>query len=72
MATEPTTIAVTVLKRLVLSRYLYELAAQNGRAERDVALSACVNLLQDSIEIFMVAGLDHLNANVGARTEFPQ
>jgi hypothetical protein len=33
---------------------------------------ACVNLLQDAIEIFLLAALDHLNANVTARTEFAQ
>jgi hypothetical protein len=62
----------SVLKRLVLSRYFFELALQNVRSEQEVADSACVNLLQDSIEIFFLAAFDVLNVATAGRTDFPQ
>src|SRR5258708_8222900 len=61
-----------VIRRLILSRYLFQLAEQNARSDQDVAASACIHLLQDSAEIFLLAALDHLNAKVGARIDFPQ
>lgn len=62
----------SVTKRLVLSRYFFELALQNVRSEQEVADSACVNLLQDSIEIFFLAAFDVLNVFTTGRTDFPQ
>jgi hypothetical protein len=62
----------TVIRRLKLSRYLFQLASQNARSDLDVASSASVNLLQDAIEIFLLAAIDHLNIQVGPRTDFPQ
>ena len=62
----------TVIRRLKLSRYLFQLAAQNARSDLDVAGSAAVNLLQDAIEVFLLAAIDHLNIPVGPRTDFPQ
>jgi hypothetical protein len=59
-----------VIKRLVLSRYLFELARQNVRAEQETGDAATVNLLQDATEIFLVACLDHHNANLKPRAEF--
>jgi hypothetical protein len=61
-----------VINRLTLSRYLFELATQNARSNQEVAGAACINMLQDAIEIFLLAALDHLNASLGARTAFPQ
>jgi len=51
---------------------LFQLAAQNARSDLDVASSAAVNLLQDAIEIFLLAAIDHFNIQVGPRTDFPQ
>jgi hypothetical protein len=62
-----------VIRRVTLSRYLFELAIQNARSDQDVAGAACVNLLQDAVEIFLLAALDHLNVGVSAKkTDFPQ
>ncbi len=61
-----------VIKRLTLSRYLVQLATQNARADQEVAGAACINLLQDAIEICLLAALDHLNIKVAARTEVAQ
>jgi hypothetical protein len=61
-----------VTKRLLLSRYLFELALQNVRAQQETGDAACVNLLQDATEVFLVAALDHLNAALKPKTEFSQ
>jgi hypothetical protein len=61
-----------VIRRITLARYLFELATINAGSNQDVANAACVNMLQDAIEIFLLAALDHLNANVSARTAFEQ
>jgi len=61
-----------VIKRLTLSRFLFELAAQNARSQQDTAASACVHLLQDAIEVFFLAAFDNLDVPVSGRTEFPQ
>lgn len=62
----------SVVKRLTLSRYLFEQALQNARSEQETADAACVNLLQDAIEIFFLASFDHLNVAVARKTDFPQ
>jgi hypothetical protein len=61
-----------VIRRVTLSRYLFELATQNARSDQEIAGSACVNLLQDAIEIFLLAVSDHLNVDLGPKTAFPQ
>src|SRR5450432_1560930 len=61
-----------IVKRLVLARYLFELALQNVRAQQETGDAACVNLLQDATEIFLIAALDHLNVPLKPRTEFAQ
>ena len=61
-----------VIRRVTLSRYLFELATQNARSDQEVAGSACVNLLQDAIEIFLLAASNHLNVDLNAKTRFPQ
>ena len=61
-----------VIKRLTLSRYLFELALQNAGSRQETADAACVLLLQDAIEVFFLAAFDHLDITVSGRTEFPQ
>jgi hypothetical protein len=61
-----------ITKRLILSRYLFELALQNVRSQQETGDAACVNLLQDAIEIFFVAAFDHLNLALKPKTDFPQ
>jgi hypothetical protein len=62
----------TAIKRLNLSRYLYFIAVDNARLNREVASFACINLVQDAVEMFLVAAADHLNLKLPARTDFPQ
>lgn len=62
----------TVTRRLTLSRYLFQLATQNVRSDLDVSNSAAINLLQDAIEIALLAMIDHLDIRVGHRTDFSQ
>jgi hypothetical protein len=61
-----------VIKRLTLSRHLFEMALRNARQQQEAADAAAVNLLQDAIEIFFLAAFDFLNIAVAQRTEFPQ
>jgi hypothetical protein len=61
-----------VIKRITLSRYLFELALQNVRSQQETGDAACVNLLQDATELFLLAALDHLNAPTKPKTEFSQ
>jgi hypothetical protein len=61
-----------VIKRLTLSRHLFELAMRSARQEQEVADSATVNLLQDAIEIFFLAAFDFLDVVIAHRTDFPQ
>src|SRR6266404_838958 len=61
-----------VIKRLTLSRHLFEMALRNARQQQEAADAAAINLLQDAIEIFFLAAFDFLNIAVAQRTEFPQ
>ena len=66
------TISQTITKRLMLARYLFNEAENAARSGREVAAFAAINILQDAIEIFFLATADHLNAEIGRRTEFEQ
>lgn len=68
----PQTLSEPVVKRLTLSRYLFEMALRNARTQQEAADAASVNLLQDAIEIFFLAVFDFLNIAVAQRTDFPQ
>jgi hypothetical protein len=61
-----------VIKRLTLSRHLFEMALRNARQQQEAADAAAVNLLQDAVEIFFLAAFDFLNIAVAQRTEFNQ
>src|SRR5262249_46519842 len=65
-------ISEPVIKRLTLSRYLFELALQNASSRQEIADAVCINLIQDGIEVFFLATIDHLNITVASRTEFSQ
>jgi hypothetical protein len=56
----------------MLARYLFGQAEDAARSHREVAAFAAINQMQDAIEIFFLAGADHLNADIGRRTEFEQ
>jgi hypothetical protein len=60
----------TVLKRLMLARYLLGSAEAAQKSHREVGAFAAINMLQDAIEVFFLAAAEHLNADIGKRTEF--
>jgi hypothetical protein len=61
-----------IIKRLTLARYLFHLASDHASLHRSVAAYACINLLQDALEIFLVAAAEHVQAPISQRTDFPQ
>ena len=64
-------ISPELVRRISVSRYLLHLAADNGRMAT-VSSHACINILQDAIEMFFVASAEHLNIASTAQTRFHQ
>jgi hypothetical protein len=54
----------STLHKLLLARRLYELARENTSVANDISLSIGVNLLQDSVELFLLAVSEYLNVGV--------
>src|SRR5262249_8651995 len=46
--------------------------SDHASRQRGVAAYACINLLQDALEIFLVASAEHVQAPISPRTDFPQ
>jgi hypothetical protein len=61
---------IETIRRIVLSRHLYELAKGSLRSANDMHLFAAANLFQDAVEAFLVGVADHLNANTDQHTKF--
>lgn len=59
-----------VVKKLVLARYLYALAEDNVRPEDPMTAYAGVNLLQDSVEAYLLALGEMVSANIDPNTKF--
>lgn len=62
----------STIKRLMLSRYFLHMAGQHAKSANDLSVFAAVNMLQDSVEYFLNAASEHLNAKISGRTEFAQ
>ena len=60
----------STLNKLLLSRSLYHLAKENLVSASGVRLSIACNLLQDSVECFLLALSEHVNAGVSQVTAF--
>ncbi len=60
----------TTLHKLLLARSLYHLAKENLDSASGIRLSIGCNLLQDSVESFLLAISEHVNAGVGQRSDF--
>lgn len=58
------------IRRICLSRHLFELGSTSLRSKNDLHLFSAVNLLQDAVEAFLVAVSDHVNAKVDQNTKF--
>lgn len=62
----------SILHKLLLARRLHELARENLNSANDLSLSVGMNLLQDSVEAFLLAVAEHVSAQVQAKTAFEQ
>jgi len=62
----------SVLHKLLLARRLFELARENLSSANDLSLAIGANLLQDSVEAFLLAVSEHVNAGILAKTAFDQ
>lgn len=60
----------SILHKLLLARRLYELGRENLSSANDLSLAIGVNLLQDSVEAFLLAISEHLNAGVTTGTNY--
>ena len=60
----------SVVHRLAAVRHLFHLASEQVLSRRSVAAIAAINLLQDAVEIFLLAAADHLQAIVPDRAPF--
>jgi hypothetical protein len=60
----------STLHKLLLARRLYELARENTSAANDISLGIGVNLLQDAVELFLLAVSEYLNVSVKVNMHF--
>ena len=60
----------SILNKLLLSRRLFELARENLKSSNDLSLAIGVNLLQDSVEVFLIAVAEKVNAGIKNNTGF--
>ncbi|MBB2157733.1 hypothetical protein HLH33_15700 [Gluconacetobacter diazotrophicus] len=60
----------TVRRRLLTARHLYRLAADQAGQGQDIPALVASNLLQDAVEMFLVAAAAHLNAPVKPKLDF--
>jgi hypothetical protein len=63
-------LTTSVINKLDLARHLYFLALDCIGSHRELALFAVVNLLQDSVEEFLLAASEHLNSGIDSTTTF--
>lgn len=61
---------IETVRRISLARHLYELGRASLRSKNDIYLFSAVNLLQDSVEAFLIAVAEHVNAAVDQNTRF--
>ncbi len=59
----------TIVKRLMLSRYLFNSAMAHANAHNEFASYGAANLLQDAVEIFLLAAAEHVNAKIAKTNE---
>lgn len=63
-------ISASVMRRLTISRFFFVSSKEYATSMRDVAAFAAIHSLQDSLEFFLLAAAEHLNASIGERTDF--
>lgn len=62
----------SIIHKLLLARRLLDLARENLSSANDLSLAIGVNLLQDSVETFLLAIAEHVNAQIQSKTGFEQ
>lgn len=60
----------SIINKLLLSRRLFEIARENLQSSNELALSIGINLLQDSVEAFLLAVAEKVNAGIKNNTGF--
>ncbi len=60
----------STINKLLSSRYLFTLVTENLKTDQGIKLSAGVNLMQDSVELFLLAVGEFLDANITTNTGF--
>jgi len=60
----------STITKILLSRRLYQLSLENLNSTNELSISIGVILLQDSVEVFLLAVAEHVNADVGNITNF--
>lgn len=60
----------SVIKKLLFSKYLLTLGEENIKVDHIIKLSSGVILLQDSVEIFLLAVAEHLQISLPDKTNF--
>lgn len=60
----------STLNKLLLSRTMFHMAKEHASASTGTRLSIACNLLQDSVESFMLALAEHVHAQLDQRTTF--
>lgn len=61
---------IDIVRRLSLARHLFELGQSSLRSSNDLQLFAAVNLLQDSVEAFLIAVAEYVGAEFDQNTKF--
>lgn len=62
----------SVLNKILLARRLFDMARENAASKVSLSQSISINLLQDSLEAFLLAVAEQVNAVVTAKTSFDQ
>jgi hypothetical protein len=62
----------SIIHKLLLARRLLDLARENLSSANELSLAIGVNLLQDSVEAFLLAVAEHVNAQIQGKTGFEQ
>lgn len=62
----------SIILKLMLTRRLLDLSREHLNSTAELSLAVGVNLLQDSVETFLLAVAEHVNASIQAKTSFEQ
>lgn len=61
---------IDIVRRLSLARHLFELGQSSLRSSNDLQLFAAANLLQDSVEAFLIGVAEYVGAEFDQHTKF--